>query len=137
MGSTFLKSLANFLFSNTFKSMLGWVIWPGFWIKVFMQIPTQNCSNPLIFFFCQIDVVISQATLIPCTKQCATPLATHSFKIYHKMDHPSQLLVSLNALPSFEATSKGAKIRLLKSVFFQLKIKSLGAHWQFLCHFIY
>ena len=48
MGLTFLKSLTNFLFRTTFKSMLGWVIWPEFWIlktKFFQQISTQNCSN--------------------------------------------------------------------------------------------
>ena len=32
MGPNFLKSLSNFLFRTTFKSMLGRVIWPGFWI---------------------------------------------------------------------------------------------------------
>ena len=31
-GPTFLKSLSHFLFRTTFKSMLGQVIWPGFWI---------------------------------------------------------------------------------------------------------
>ena len=53
MGPTFLKSLFDFLFRTTFKSMLGRVIWPGFWIlrTKFRQISTQNCSNLLTIFF--------------------------------------------------------------------------------------
>jgi len=40
--------------------------------KVFLgkfQLKTAQTYRP--FFFRQIDVEISQATLIPCTKQCA------------------------------------------------------------------
>ena len=46
MGPTFLNSLSNFLFRTIVKTMLGRVIWPGFWIfqtKFFRQISTQNC----------------------------------------------------------------------------------------------
>ena len=49
--------------------MLGRQLWPGFLIlqtKFLRQISTQNFSNLLTIFFCQIDVEISQATLIPC-----------------------------------------------------------------------
>ena len=63
----------------------------------------------------------------------ATPLATHLFKSSYKISHPPW--VSLDALPTFAALLKSAKIG--QSEFFTSKIieifmiflrKSLGAH---------
>ena len=61
----------------------------------------------------------------------ATPSTTHLFKRYHKMSHPPQLLVSLKALPSFASSSKGANIRLLKSVFYVKNHPNLSDFFSF------
>ena len=66
MGPTFLKFLANFLQIFARLGDLARFLNQSFLCK--FQLKTAQTHWH--FFFCQIGVVISQATLIPCSKQC-------------------------------------------------------------------